>query len=72
MNYEDAVERLRSVEPDLAAAVAPFQTLERVLAWMRQHEIPLAKLDLVAQDEYSHDVLIPLEPGPRWLVFGST
>jgi hypothetical protein len=33
--------------------------------------MPLDGLDVLAQDEFSHDLLVPLPDG-RWLAFGLT
>jgi hypothetical protein len=72
MEYQDYVERLRADEPELAGELAPFHTLESVLPWMDSRGLPLASVDVVFQDEYSHDFLIPLEAGGKYLVFGIT
>ncbi len=68
MDYPDYIAAMAPVEPQLAAELGGFHNLERVLAWMKQRGLPLATLELVTQDEFSHDVRIPLEN--RWLVFG--
>jgi hypothetical protein len=72
MEYAASLKTLKMGHPALAEEVAPFNTLENVLAWMSQRGLPLGSLEIVAQDEFSHDVLIPLEPKGPWLVFGST
>jgi hypothetical protein len=71
-DYDDYVLALRATAPDLAAAVMDFHTLKNVLAWMRDRNLSLGSLDVIFQDEYSHDVLIPLAEDPRWLIFGIT
>ena len=53
-----------SVEPALAAQLAPVQTLADVAARFRI-------ADVVVQDEYTHDVLATLPDG-RALAFDST
>jgi hypothetical protein len=35
------------------------RTMERALAWFFTHSPPLAPEDLVAQDEFSYDLLVP-------------
>ncbi len=72
MEYQDYVSRLEAQSPDLAGEVAPFHTLENVLEWMKRQGIALGSIDVVNQDEYSHDVLIPLDAAGRHLVFGCT
>ncbi|MGE3804267.1 MAG: hypothetical protein AB7K24_06310 [Gemmataceae bacterium] len=69
LDYAQHIERLRSSEPGLAVALADFRSLEQVLDWLRVRGLPFTNLDLVTQDEYSHDLLIEL-PEKRYLVFG--
>jgi hypothetical protein len=72
MEYDDYVRTLAGQQPDLAGEVAGFNTLENVLAWMRRRGLPLGRMDVVTQDEFSHDVLIPLGNGGQHIVFGIT
>lgn len=55
----------------LAGELAGLTTLERVLDWCRSRVPALAVADIVTQDEYTHDVLVPLD-GERWLVYDTT
>lgn len=48
-----------------------MRSLEHVLAWFPRKGIPLYTLDLVAQDEYCHDLTVPLGDG-RVISFGMT
>ena len=68
--YAESLPGVRATRPDLADRIAGFRTLERVLDWLKTEGGALASLDLVTQDEYSHDLLIPV--GPDWLAFGMT
>jgi hypothetical protein len=61
---------VRDHRPDLADRLAGFRTLEHVLDWLKAEGHPLGTLDMVTQDEYCHDLLVPI--GPDWLVFGMT
>ena len=45
----------------LADALAPQTSMERALAWFSSHVPPLAPVDLVVQDEFSFDLLVPLD-----------
>ncbi len=72
MEYGDYVTALRATEPELAAEIAGFHGMESVLRWMNARGLPLAGMDLVTQDEFAHDVLIPLDGSGRHLVFGVT
>ncbi len=71
MEYLDYVRALEAHAPELAAEVAGLASLEGVLGWMARRGLPLGSLDLVAQDEFCHDLLVPLPDG-RWLAFGMT
>jgi hypothetical protein len=72
MEYQEYVNLLGATHRELARELAPFNTLENVLGWMKARGLSLATLDVVAQDEYSHDVLIPFGPDGSYLVFGVT
>ena len=70
--YSESVAALRAEHPALADEIAGFGTLESVLRWMDRRRIPLDKIDIVFQDEYSHDFLIPVDGEGRYLAFGIT
>jgi hypothetical protein len=70
--YTEHLGRLRTTHPELAAELNPYRTLERLLPWLRRRGQELAALDLITQDEYSHDLLVPLGPSGEWLSFGMT
>jgi hypothetical protein len=72
MEYADYVAALRANDPQLADEIEGFRTLESVLRWMDRREIPLGAIDIVFQDEFSHDFVIPLRDGGRYLAFGIT
>jgi hypothetical protein len=67
--YSDQVQELQTDFPELAAAFAP-DSLENVLRWMETRQLPPGSIDIIAQDEFSYDFLIRLEPEEKWLVFG--
>jgi hypothetical protein len=71
MSYTDHIEKLRAADPTLAEQVAEFTSIKHVIDWMEQTGLPLASFDLVAQDEFCHDGLVPLADG-RWLSFAMT
>ena len=70
MNFAQEIAEVRARRPDLAVRLAGFRTLEHVLDWLRAEGHPLGSLDLVTQDEYCHDLLVPV--GKDWLAFGMT
>jgi hypothetical protein len=56
---------------ELASAVSQHRGLDDIFAWGRQQSPPVHPADVVKQDEFTHDVLVPL-PNQRWLVYGTT
>ncbi len=46
---------------DLQAAVAGQATLERVLEWGRTQTPARRVEEIITQDEFTHDVLVPLD-----------
>jgi hypothetical protein len=54
------------------AGLRSLQSLEQVLDWSRRHGLDLSQLDVITQDEFSHDVLIPLGASGGWAAFGVT
>ncbi len=69
--YDEQLAMLLTEDPVLAKQVASLPNLNAILNWAPSIGISLAGIDLIQQDEYSHDVTIPL-PDSRWLVFGVT
>ena len=55
----------------LARAVAGHRSMKHALDWLLGHAPPLDLTDMVTQDEFSHDFLVPY-PGGLWLVYDST
>lgn len=53
------------------AAVGGLPTLADVLAWARAQAPPAAVLEIVTQDEYTHDVVLPFG-GRHFLAFDAT
>jgi hypothetical protein len=72
MEYADCVDLLSETHPELAREIAAFHTMESVLKWLDRRGLSVSAIDLIQQDEYNHDVLIPLESPGQYLVFGIT
>lgn len=70
-SYTDYVARLQPTHAALAEELTTVHTLEKLLDWLRVRGVNLAGLDMVTQDEYSHDLVVPLGTG-EWLAFGMT
>jgi hypothetical protein len=69
MDYAGQLAALAEADPALGAEVAGLRNLEAILKWAPGAGVDFARIDLVQQDEYSYDLLLPL-PGARWLTFG--
>ena len=61
-----AVERERVEE-----LVQGHRGLDDIFAWGRIQQPPVHPANVIKQDEFTHDVLVPL-PSDRWLVYGTT
>ena len=48
-----------------------LRTLGPVLEWLRVQDPPRVVRDIVTQDEYTHDVVLPFD-GEHFLVFDAT
>jgi len=72
VEYTDHLPPLREQDPALAAEVADLKGLGGVMAWMTGRGFPLAEAEVVQQDEFSLDFVVPLSRDGRWLVFGIT
>lgn len=60
-----------SIQQSVAAALGQLETLGAVLAWARAQEPPVAVLEIVTQDEYTHDVVLPFG-GAHFVVLDAT
>lgn len=72
MDFAEQLRELRLTDPVLADRVVGLKNLESILAWIPTVGLSLASVDLVQQDEYNYDFLVPLEDGQRCLSFGLT
>jgi hypothetical protein len=53
------------------AALGGLHTLADVLAWARGQTPPRSVAEIVTQDEYTHDVVLPFD-GSHFLAFDAT
>ena len=72
MSYPDDLKALQSGDAQLAEELASIASLEKLLPWLQRKGVPLDQLDLFTQDEYTHDLIVPINRGRYWLVFGMT
>jgi len=56
---------------DLRRELEPLRTLGDLLDWARRHQPPVLSPQVVTQDEYTHDVLVPYGTS-RYLDFDTT
>lgn len=52
---QDDLETLRLRWPELADALAPIDGLSAVLAWGAAAGLPVREMEIIMQDEYTHD-----------------
>jgi hypothetical protein len=55
----------------LLARPCRLRGLDEIFAWGRTQNPPVHPADVIKQDEFTHDVLVPFSPA-RWLVYGTT
>lgn len=66
---------LRSVasldNPVLKRELAEFSSVEQVLCWAKKGNPSLEGLEVIQQDEFTFDLILPLDPA-RWIVFATS
>lgn len=70
----ELIDRAGLPEPrlsELRAAISELPTLEEVLQWALRSSPPYELVEVVTQDEYTHDVILRWRDG-RHLVFDAT
>ena len=71
--YLQQIEELQKSHPELARELSSYTNLEKILRFLEEKQFALAQMDVVAQDEFSHDVIIPFHGSEgMFLVFGVT
>jgi hypothetical protein len=67
------IQLLSARHPDLAEQLRGLSTLEDVFRWLRRSDAPaIGSVDTIAQDEFSHDLLLELTATNQFLVLGAT
>ena len=61
----------RRLYDQLAQQLQAQRTLGDVLSWGRAQSPPRSVIEIITQDEYTHDVVVELE-APHYLVFDTT
>lgn len=69
--YPEQLAAVSAADPALGEQLARLPNLNAIMKWAETTGIPLAEMELIQQDEYSHDAMLP-QPDDRWVVFGIT
>jgi hypothetical protein len=68
MSFQDSVDKLNDTL--LCRTLSTFSTIEDVLSWIKGFNPRLDGLDVIQQDEFTFDLVVPQEN--QFLAFGST
>jgi hypothetical protein len=71
MDYTSQFSAFQTAYPDLAAGLAGVRGLGGVMGWMKGRGLALGDVEILNQDEFALDFVVPLGDG-RHLVFGIT
>src|SRR5262249_28038257 len=72
MDYLDYLRLLEPTHSDLAAELRALSGLGGVMQWMARRGLDLRTIEIIAQDEFSLDFILPLAEAGPFLVFGIT
>jgi hypothetical protein len=61
---------LTATHPALAAALCGVDGLSELLQWAAQENLPVARMEFIVQDEFTHDAILAW--GDEYVVFGLT
>ena len=70
-DYNCQLDELKNLDPFLGHEIATLANLEAILKWIPIFCGSMKDVDLVQQDEYCYDFLVPL-PDSRWIAFAVT
>lgn len=59
-------------QSEVIAEIRTLKNLDKALRYLEKEQFPLHQMDVVAQDEFSHDVLVPFATPPHILVLSVT
>ncbi len=72
-DYLDSVNALIDEFPEVAAALSKCTNLDRAIQYVLSSDFFLpSQMDVIAQDEFTHDVFIPFAKGEKCLVLFAT
>jgi hypothetical protein len=69
------IENRANLAPDvfsrLAVPLSKQHSIKNAIDWLAGHQPPLTLTDIIAQDEFSHDILVEY-PGGLWLAYDTS
>ena len=72
MRFNDDVQLLSIRYPNLAKGLGQCVNLDKAFRYLESEKFLLAQMDVIAQDEFSHDVCVPFPDGQTYIVIGAT
>lgn len=70
-SFARSVMAIEDEYPDLAADLARFDSLEDVLNWVRRRGGNIAEIQVIPQDEFTHDIVVDVS-SDQFLAFEAT
>ena len=72
MEIEDRVGLDAEARRSIEALIGAQRTLEDVVRWGLRREPPILIADVITQDEFTQDVVVPLPDSTAFLVYDTT
>lgn len=70
--FLDNVNELGKGYPELADGLGRSSNLDRALRFLSSFGFAIGEMEVVAQDEFTLDVIFPFNGEQKWLVLGTT
>jgi hypothetical protein len=71
IRLEDRSRLSQAAFEELARDLARQTSMRQALQWLAEHDPPLKIEDMITQDEFSHDILVPYKDG-HYIVYESS
>jgi hypothetical protein len=72
LDFNDSIKLLSIRYPGLAKGLGQCVNLDKAFRYLESENFILAQMDVIAQDEFSHDVCIPFPDNQTYIVIGAT
>ena len=69
--FTDYAELSPTEREEVRTGPGKLRGLDDIFVWGRRQTPPVHPTDVIKQDEFTHDVIVPL-PKELWLVYGTT